>query len=103
MAVASSRVAASVSRATSSALLAEAESPPGLTAAAPLRRREVTLSRPALLDVAARLRDPAPLAARGVARALLLLTDCESPLYAAAPIGALSDAAAGILTALEER
>jgi hypothetical protein len=56
----------------------------GLSAAAPIDRGAVNAARPYLAQLAAVLRSPAPVAPQGVARALRLLSDVASPLYAPA-------------------
>jgi hypothetical protein len=56
----------------------------GWSAAAPIDRRAVNAARPYLAQLAAALRSPEPVAPHGVARALRLLTDVPSPLYAPA-------------------
>jgi hypothetical protein len=57
---------------------------PSWSAAAPIDRRAVDDARPYLAQLAAMLRSPEPVAPRGVARALRLLTEVPSPLYAPA-------------------
>ena len=48
---------------------------------APLNRRAIEFARPDIAALVARLRSDAPVAARGVALAALLLTDGTGPLY----------------------
>jgi hypothetical protein len=55
---------------------------PGLSAAVPINRRAVATARPYLTQLIETLRSPSPVAPQGVARALRLLTDAASPLYA---------------------
>jgi hypothetical protein len=52
-----------------------------LCSAVPLSRRSVLPWREALLGLAERLEDPAPVNPCGVARTLMLLTDGGGPLY----------------------
>ncbi|HEV7461952.1 MAG TPA: hypothetical protein VGN78_15550 [Solirubrobacteraceae bacterium] len=57
---------------------------PSWSAAAPVDRRAVDDARPYLAQLAAMLRSAEPVAPQGVARALRLLTEVPSPLYAPA-------------------
>jgi hypothetical protein len=64
----------------------------GLSAAAPLRRREILHSRSLMEELATELREGERVNARGVAMVERLLTDGTSPLYAPGPEGALDAA-----------
>ncbi len=62
--------------------VATAKAAPGLSARVPLDRRAVLAESALMSRVAGRLEDvESPVAARGVALAELLVTDCASPLY----------------------
>jgi hypothetical protein len=62
--------------------VAIAKSPPAMSARVPLDRRAVVAESDLLRQLARRLDDvEAPVAARAVALAELLVTDCASPLY----------------------
>ncbi len=61
---------------------AERSAPPFLSAAVPPCAEQVLAARPAILEIAARLRSPAPVEARGVARLHALLCDAAGPCYA---------------------
>ena len=61
-------------------------------AAVPVCRRSVLTWREALLGLAERLEQPVPLHPRGVARALVLLTDGGGPFYDARARRSMSDA-----------
>jgi hypothetical protein len=82
-------------------LIAAAEAPrPAFSAAVPPRRDEVRAAQPVLEALIVRLRDDAPVQARGVALVSLLLSDGASPAYTPRRPGALGDWAAGALRAL---
>jgi hypothetical protein len=66
-------------------------------------RREVLAAAEALETLAERLLDPAPVDARGVARAELLLRDGTGPLYFHGAKSRLAGVAAAALAALEPR
>ncbi len=74
---------------------------PGLSAAVPVRRTEVTAAKPELLSIAARLRDEEPVCARGVAMASKLLTDGAGALYNPGADSDLWHASRAALLALE--
>jgi hypothetical protein len=79
-----------------------AERPPqSLSSAVPVARVAVLGSRVRLLSLAERLRSPEPVYAQGVARALELLTQGDSPLYQVD--GDLDTAVEDILAALDGR
>jgi len=62
--------------------IAIAKAPPAMSARVPLDRRAVVAESALIRRLAVRLADvDAPVAARGVALAELLVTDCASPLY----------------------
>ncbi len=82
-------------------VIARAEEPVGLTAAAPLARANVLQERPRLIQLADRLESTYPVSARGVAATRLLLTDGASPLYAGGELSALIAALDSALTGLE--
>ncbi|HKV68164.1 MAG TPA: hypothetical protein VJN72_08735, partial [Gaiellales bacterium] len=68
--------------------VAVAKAPPGMTARVPLDRSAVVAESVLLRQLANRLDDvESPVAARGVALAELLVTDCGSPLYRGAEPG----------------
>jgi hypothetical protein len=68
--------------------VAAAKARPGMTARVPLDRTAVVAESDLLRQLARRLDDvEAPVAARGVALAELLVTDCASPLYRGAAPG----------------
>jgi hypothetical protein len=73
----------------------EAEGPPPWpdVEVPPLARDEIRAARAALLGLVVRLEDARPARPQGVARARLLITEPESPLYAPAPAGTLWAAA----------
>lgn len=79
-------------------LVSPAQPPSRLRLAPP--RRSIAANAPALWELAAVLRGPAPLHARGLAMLMRLLTDGAGPLYrrgeAAALADALSDARAAL-------
>lgn len=60
---------------------------------ADLRQAEVLAAAPELLDLACALRSPDRVAPRGVAMAMLLIRDGESPLYVAGGQGDIAQAA----------
>jgi hypothetical protein len=64
-------------------LVVQAERPPRsvLSSALPVRREPVLSHRESLLEIAARLDDPAPISPIGVARVLCFLTDGSGPLF----------------------
>lgn len=76
------------------AAVSAAEHAPVRGARVPVAVRPVRRERGLLLALAARLRDPAPVGARGVARARRLLTDGDGPLYRSQDEGAALHAAA---------
>jgi hypothetical protein len=82
------RVAAYLERA-----LRQGMRPGRLSPAVAVSREALTDARPALQQLIAALRNPAPAQARGVAMAEQLLTDGCSPLYAAVEGETLEDAA----------
>ena len=61
-------------------VVAQADAPPALTAAAPIARDDVRGARPLILDVARRLRSSATVDPRGVLLVQRLLCDPASPL-----------------------
>ncbi len=67
----------------------------------PLCWRKILAARPALLALACRLESPQPVDARGVARARLLLTAGNGPLYDRPGADDLEPAVQDALTALE--
>jgi hypothetical protein len=69
-----------------------AERPTTVSAAIPLSRSAVLRWREGLLGLAERLEGPGPVNARGVARALVLLTNVEGPLYERAAAGSMGEA-----------
>jgi hypothetical protein len=72
----------------------DVEHPPaGPSPKVPVRGAEVREARAMLLGLAIDLRADGPVHARGVAKAELLLTDADSPLYTPSPEGALWEAA----------
>jgi hypothetical protein len=75
-------------------LVEHAEMPPGalLGSAVPVCRRSVLAWREALLGLAERLEQPVRLDPRGVARALVLLTDGGGPFYDARAQRSMSEA-----------
>jgi hypothetical protein len=75
-------------------LVEDAERPASalLVAAVPVCRRSVLTWREALLGLAERLEQPAPLDPCGVARALVLLTDGGGPFYDARARRSMSEA-----------
>jgi len=83
----SSRERRGLARSMSEAV-AVAEAPPVMTARVPIDRHAVVAESALLRQLAHRLDDlDAPVAARGVALAELLVTDCASPLYRGAAPG----------------
>ena len=74
------------------ALVRRADRPQLLTSAVPVSRRAVLPSREGLLGLAERLERPDPVNPCGVARALVLLTDGNGPLYDRGSAGSVSDA-----------
>jgi hypothetical protein len=72
----------------------------GLSAAIPVHAGAIEVARPALLELAAALRCRRSVRAQGVARAQLLLTEAEGPLYTARRREALYEAASDALLAL---
>ena len=74
---------------------------PGMSAAVPIDRRAIETARPYLAQLVEALRSPAPVAPNGVARALRLLTDARSPLYAPAEPADLRHAAGQALWELD--
>ncbi len=62
----------------------------------PLPRERILAAAPEILDLAARLRAPAPVPVRGVAMAHRLLTDGAGPLYRRGSASVLSDAIAAV-------
>jgi len=75
-------------------LVEHAERPAGglLGPAVPVCRRSVLAWREGLLGLAERLEEPVPLDPRGVARALVLLTDGGGPFYDARAQRSMSEA-----------
>jgi hypothetical protein len=75
-------------------LVEHAERPAGavIGSAVPVCRRSVLTWREGLLGLAERLEQPVPLDPRGVARALVLLTDGGGPFYDARAPRSMSDA-----------
>jgi hypothetical protein len=75
-------------------LVEHAERPAGglLGSAVPVCRRSVLAWREGLLGLAERLEQPVPLDPRGVARALVLLTDGGGPFYDAHAQRSMSEA-----------
>jgi hypothetical protein len=67
-----------------------------------LQRAAIRHERHALLDLAARLLAPRPVSAQGVAIAVLLLREPDSPLHAPGPPGAIEALAHVALDALEQ-
>jgi hypothetical protein len=67
----------------------------------PLQRAAIRDERHALLDLAARLLSPRPVSAQGVAIAVLLLSEPDSPLHEPAPPGAIEALAHAALDTLE--
>jgi len=63
-----------------------------VTAAVPVRRPTIVPSCQGLLGLAERLEQDVPLNPRGVARALVLLTDAAGPLYSAGSERSMSEA-----------
>ena len=74
------------------ALVERADHPQLLTSAVPVSSRAVIPSREGLLGLAERLEGPDPVNPCGVARALVLLTDGNGPLYDRAGANAVSAA-----------
>jgi hypothetical protein len=74
---------------------------PSFSAAVPPCREQVRAARPLLLSTAARLRDPAPISAAGVARIRLLLGDGAGPCFVASYPNALVDALGEAVRRLE--
>ena len=72
-----------------------------MSAAVPIDRRAIETARPYLAQLVEALRSPAPVAPSGVARALRLLTDARSPLYAPAEPADLRHAAGQALWELD--
>jgi hypothetical protein len=68
---------------------AERSAPGSLSAVVPVCRSEVRAALPQIMSVAARLRDDAPVDARGIARLVALLSDGAGPLYVTGRPGAL--------------
>jgi hypothetical protein len=67
-----------------------------------LRRREVRASKPLLVAIAKRLREPGLLDVQGLAMTSLLVNDHTSPLYqGASPSLSLTEAASSALVALD--
>ena len=82
-------------------LVDQAERPGGgLSAAIPPQRRQVRDARTALLELAAALRSPEPVAVEAVAIVARVLTDVAGPVYAPWPAGALAELARRALTLL---
>jgi hypothetical protein len=73
-------------------LVSDAERPPVLTAAVRPCFSQVLDAKPTIVAVAARLRSPEPVDARGVARLLALLSDGAGPCYVPSRPGALTSA-----------
>jgi hypothetical protein len=73
----------------------------GISAAAPVDRRAVNAARPYLAQLVEVLRSSRPVAPRGVAQALRLLTNVPSPLYAPAEPSELRFAAGQALRSLD--
>jgi hypothetical protein len=74
----------------------------GASSGVPLQRRAVLGARPVLLTLARALVTPGTVRARGVASALLLLTDGSGPLYFPADAHALTEAGLAAIAALED-
>ena len=74
------------------ALVKRVDRPQLVTSAVPVSRRAVLPWREGLLGLAERLEGPEPVNPCGVARALVLLTDGNGPLYARGAVGSVSDA-----------
>lgn len=90
-----------VARGLRSALASTEHPPVGWNARIPVAARAVRLGRPALERLASRLGSAAPVSARGVAQARLLLTDGTGPLYRDEDPDRLRDAALDALRALD--
>jgi hypothetical protein len=69
----------------------------------PLCRRKVRASRSSLLELARRIESPQPVDARGVARAMVLLTAGDGPLYDRPNADDLEAAIQAALAALDMR
>jgi hypothetical protein len=89
----SPRVRAGYAAVLRSVLDAAAEPAVPLSAAAPLNRREIRAARPTLLALTTALGRPEPVRPRGVAMAVTLLRETDSPLFAPCEPGALLEAA----------
>jgi hypothetical protein len=84
-------------------IVEEAHEPPaGLATAIPVQRDEVRATEPLLLELAARLREPGAASTAGLANTKRLLTDGTGPLFAPCASGALRDAVAGAILALDD-
>jgi hypothetical protein len=87
-------------------VLAEAETdagPPSLSAAAPVAHESVMAARTALLDLARRLRAPAPVDPQGVLLVRRLLSDPAGPLATPSSEGSLEQAVRHARAALTPR
>jgi len=76
------RARARMTRTLTGVLLEAGEPAARRGAAVPVRRSEVEVARDEIARVVARLRDPRPVRARGMAMLRRLLTDGDGPLYA---------------------
>ena len=82
-------------------MIEDAERPArALSSAVPIQRRAILRARLGLERLAAELDGDEPVRLAGIARVQLLLTDGNSPLYAALPDGALDEALAHAHAAL---
>ncbi len=81
-------------------VVARAERPPRISAAAPIARQSVLANRDLIAQVAARLDSGEPLNAGGIAAVNLLLTDGTSPLWVRSDAAVLRDSLQAALISL---
>jgi hypothetical protein len=76
---------------------------PSFSSAIPVRRDAVLIAEPAILALEARLRDDAPIAPAALARARVMLTDGQSPVYRSVALDDLRRALLELLEGLDAR
>jgi hypothetical protein len=78
------------------------EAPAPLSSAIPVQRAQVRAMRTLILELASTIRDDDPVQPAGLILARRLLTDGNGPAFAPSPPGALADAVAQAIRALED-